>query len=68
MATAVASCYAFAHAPLTRHLPNTSPAIYVHGVIQVKYEFEDFMAVPGCCVGFHDDASGDFINPPPPAA
>eukprot|EP00752_Nemacystus_decipiens_P003243 g3001.t1 len=35
---------------------------------QVKYEFEDFMAVPGCCVGFHDDASGDFINPPPPAA
>ncbi|CAN0300199.1 unnamed protein product, partial [Scytosiphon promiscuus] len=24
---------------------------------QVKYEFEDFMAVPGCCVGFHDDAS-----------
>ena len=32
--------------------------------IQVKYEFEDFMAVPGCCTGFHDDASGDFINQP----
>lgn len=31
---------------------------------QVKYEFEDFIAVPGCCTGFHDDASGDFANPP----
>lgn len=35
---------------------------------KVKYEFEDFMAVPGCCIGFHDDASGEFANPPPGAA
>ncbi|CAB1119694.1 unnamed protein product [Ectocarpus sp. CCAP 1310/34] len=35
---------------------------------QVKYEFEDFMAVPGCCIGFHDDASGEFSNSSPGAA
>lgn len=34
---------------------------------QVKYEFEDFIAVPGCCMGYHDDASGDFKNPSPGA-
>lgn len=26
----------------------------------VKYEFEDFMAVPGCTQGWHQDGSGDF--------
>lgn len=34
---------------------------------QVKYEFEDFIAVRGCRKGYHDDASGDFTNPPPAA-
>ncbi|CAN0399236.1 unnamed protein product [Ascophyllum nodosum] len=34
---------------------------------QVKYEFEDFIAVPGCSMGYHDDASGEFSNPPPAA-
>lgn len=35
---------------------------------QVKYEFEDFIAVPGCFTGYHDDASGEFTNPPPTVA
>ena len=38
------------------------PTICAPMNIQVKYEFEDFLAVPGCCTGFHDDASGDFTN------
>lgn len=42
----------------------TGPTMCAPTNIQVKYEFEDFIAVPGCCTGFHDDASGDFANPP----
>mmetsp|Transcript_4913 Transcript_4913/g.19647 ORF Transcript_4913/g.19647 Transcript_4913/m.19647 type:complete len:338 (-) Transcript_4913:25-1038(-) len=27
---------------------------------QVKYDFDAFLAIPGCQTGYHDDASGDF--------
>ncbi|KAG5191019.1 chp-1 [Tribonema minus] len=29
---------------------------------RVKYEFDDFLAIPGCCRGYHQDGSGEFDN------
>jgi CHORD len=30
---------------------------------KVKYEFDDFMQIAGCCRGYHQDGSGQFENP-----
>jgi len=34
---------------------------------KVKYDFDEFMKIPGCSVGFHQDGSGEFENPEPNA-
>ncbi|CAM9101928.1 unnamed protein product [Heterosigma akashiwo] len=36
---------------------------------KVKYDFDDFMKIAGCCTGYHQDGSGEFDNPEslPPA-
>mmetsp|Transcript_7326 Transcript_7326/g.9655 ORF Transcript_7326/g.9655 Transcript_7326/m.9655 type:complete len:312 (-) Transcript_7326:185-1120(-) len=30
---------------------------------KVKYDFDDFMKIEGCCIGYHQDGSGEFTNP-----